>query len=105
MSSHSRPLSFTPRARKDFTRIIQYTEQKWGVTQADTYDEELNSVLELIRQSPEMSRERPELFLSCRSRPAGQHIVYFRIGRDAIVIHRILHHKQDPLGKVRNPQR
>lgn len=105
MSFPKRPLSLTGRALKDMAGIVAYTDRTWGETQADIYEDELNSVFELIQTSPEMSRERPELFAGCRSRPAEQHVIYFRIREDVISVHRVLHHKQDPTGKVRNPQR
>jgi toxin ParE1/3/4 len=104
MSSPSRVLSLTARARRDIRHILAYTERRWGPEQANIYEEELDAALELIRSSPEMSRPRPELFADCRSRTAGQHIAYFRIRTNQVVVHRILHHKQNPDGKVRRNQ-
>jgi plasmid stabilization system protein ParE len=49
---------------------------------------------------PERGRQRDELYTACRSLPVEQHVVFYYLTDDAVVIDRVLHGSQDPTGKV-----
>jgi len=51
----------TPEALSDLEDIWNYTAENWGVDQAVTYIDGLNSTFMLLADSPEMSRVRTEL--------------------------------------------
>jgi len=48
-----------------------------------------------LRDYPDMGVRRDDLFPSYRARLVERHIVYYRVGRDAVEIVRILHERMD----------
>lgn len=96
----SRKLRLTPEARTDVRDIRRYTARRWGTQQRDAYHATLDRALRVLLDHPELGRSRDDLYLGCRSLPVGQHVVFYYLTDDEIVIDRVLHSSQDETGKV-----
>jgi toxin ParE1/3/4 len=49
---------------------------------------------------PERGRPRDELYDGCRSLNVGQHVVFYYLTDDEIIIDRVLHGSRDAAGEV-----
>lgn len=49
-------LRLTPAAKRDLSSIWDYTQERWGVGQAETYVSELRNAMERIATRPERGR-------------------------------------------------
>ena len=97
-------IHLTPQADRDYENILLYTERTWGEKQSATYQALIAQALSALRDHPQASRPRDDLFSGCRSIQAEQHIIYFHQPRAAeIEVLRILHHRQDASAGVKEP--
>ncbi|MEA2515991.1 MAG: toxin ParE1/3/4 [Thermomicrobiales bacterium] len=80
--------------------IRRYTARQWGARQRDVYCARLNQGMRALLDHPERGHPRDELYLGCRSILVEQHIVYYYLGEDEIVVDRVLHGSQDATDKV-----
>jgi toxin ParE1/3/4 len=88
-------LLLSPEAQSDLTDILIYTLQRWGEEQQDRYAAALDRGLLLLQENPEIGRSRPDLFPSCRSYRVREHIVYYALRDEAVVVFRVLHGRMD----------
>lgn len=49
---------------------------------------------------PELGPSRNDLFLGCRSLATEEHVIFYRVIGDEIIVGRVLHDSQQPAGKV-----
>ena len=82
-------------AQQDLDDIWDYTEERWGETQAERYASELKASVEALasgkRQGRPCDQIRPGLFkLAC-----GSHVVFYKQTRTAVTVVRILHQRMD----------
>lgn len=63
-------------AAEDFTAIYEYTFLNFGVVQADSYTEQLESTFRLLLSSPLMGRECPDFGLDVRRHDHQRHTVF-----------------------------
>ena len=96
----SRKLSISDEAVADLRDIRRYTAKHWGPQQRDRYVARLQRALRSLRDYPERGRRRDELYAGCRSLPVEQHVVFYYLTDDEIVVDRVLHGNQDATGKV-----
>lgn len=83
-------------AEKDLAGAAKYLDGETGSADAgDRLVDQLDHVLDLIGENPLMGRARPELRKGLRAFPHGNHTVFWRVEKDAVMIVRILHQKQD----------
>ncbi len=85
----------SPAAEKDLESIWQYTQQKWGVAQAQSYFESLVSAFESIAQTPSTSPACDHIRAGYRRQVIEKHVIYFRMTADGIDVMRILHARMD----------
>lgn len=83
------------RARRDLADIATFTEETWGRDQRTKYLLRLDDAFALIVGNPEIGRGRDDLRANLRSLVVGQHVIYYRVARDGVVILRILHVARD----------
>jgi len=88
---------FTDKAERDLEGIIDYTVQEWGVSQANTYLDGLESRAQLLAENPDLGMARETLFAGLLSFPYESHILYYVKHTRGIVIVRILHQHMDPV--------
>jgi toxin ParE1/3/4 len=93
-------LIITPDARADINGIRLYTQQRWGIDQRRRYGARLRQAMRSLLDHPELGPARDDLYPGCRGLLVEQHVVFYRIADDQIVVGRVLHTSQDPAGKV-----
>ena len=91
MSSYS----LSPEAKKDLLDIHAYTQNEWGLQQAQKYIYALEKRCDELAQSPHIGRERPEIKPGYRSIAEGKHVIFYRVSDSDIEILRILHGRMD----------
>jgi toxin ParE1/3/4 len=87
----SRRVRLTDEAVTDYAAILQYTLENWGADQLDRYQVALDDALNALAMFPMMGRQRESLAAGLRAQPVGQHVVYYTIVDDEILVRRILH--------------
>lgn len=85
----------TPAARRDLSSIWDFTEQRWGAGQAETYIREIQAAIERIAQDPERGRSREEIREGYRSYAIGSHAIFYLSRTDRVDVVRILHQRMD----------
>ena len=97
MARRSPHFQFTDKAERDLDGIINYTVQEWGVSQANTYLDGLESRAQLLAENPDLGTARETLSEGLLSFPYERHILYYKKHARGIVVVRILHQHMDPL--------
>ena len=87
-------LKLSPKAEEDLENIYIYTLEKWGISQADKYQDSLYSGFSSLLKHPKMGREY-EHRSGYRRIGVGKHIAFYQDTPRAIVITRILHERMD----------
>ncbi|WP_339673832.1 type II toxin-antitoxin system RelE/ParE family toxin [uncultured Zhongshania sp.] len=85
------------KAVDDFTAIYEYTLLNFGVAQADTYTEHLESSFRMLSISPLMGHAYPEIADDVRRHDHQSHAVFYRQREHDIFIIRILHQQMEPM--------
>lgn len=88
---------FTHKAERDLESVIDHTVQEWGISQANTYLDGLESRAQLLAENPDLGATRETLSTGLLSFPYESHILYYRKHARGIVILRVLHQHMDPL--------
>jgi len=85
----------TPRAAADLDTIADYTIEKWGLEQLDSYMSALANRFEWLAANPLLGRERNDINMGYRSYPEGSHVVFYIVQDDSIAIIGIPHKSMD----------
>ena len=85
----------TPRAQADLDEIWDYTADRWGLDQAETYTRQLWTDIAIVADRPSLGRECTEVRRGYRMYPSGSHVLFYRHTADGIDIVRILHERMD----------
>jgi len=99
MSAHKR-LAITVSAKRDIDDALLYTQRRWGTEQRRRYRVQLYQAMRSLNDFPERGQARNEYYLGCRCLPVEQHVVFYYLTDDTIVIDRVLHANQDAAGKI-----
>jgi toxin ParE1/3/4 len=86
---------FSPRARADFDEIWDYTEDRWGLDQAETYTRALWQRIEAVAAKPAMGQDCSDIRAGYFKIPCGSHVLFYRLTSDGIDVVRILHERMD----------
>ena len=97
MARRSIHYQFTDKAERDLEGIIDYTVHEWGVSQANTYLDGLESHAQLLAENPDLGKTRETLSEGLLSFPYESHILYYKKHTRGIVIVRVLHQQMDPV--------
>ena len=92
-SLERRPVRLSRRARDDFTGILRFTAETWGLHQLKTYRDRLDEALLSIRDNPEIGHRRDDLPKTHRVLPVGAHVIVYRIEASGVGVVRILHQR------------
>ncbi|MEO1458946.1 MAG: type II toxin-antitoxin system RelE/ParE family toxin [Pseudomonadota bacterium] len=89
-------LLFTPLAKADLAEIWDYTVERWGLAQAETYVREIDAACRELAAGTRASTEIDEIRPGYRKALVGRHVVFFTLtdAGDTVVI-RILHQRRD----------
>ena len=84
----------------DLVNIGRYTESEWGISQRNSYLDDIERQFEMLARDREYPaiRDRSELRKGCFSFSIDEHIIIFRKTNYGIRIVRVLHKTMD-LGK------
>ncbi|OBI43659.1 plasmid stabilization protein ParE [Mycobacterium kyorinense] len=86
----------SPAARADLEQIWDYTNDRWGVDQAEEYLRELQHAIGRAAANPLIGRACDEIRPGYRKLAAGSHTLYYRVTAEGVVdIVRILHQRMD----------
>jgi len=85
----------TPRALEDLDAIADYTVEKWGVDQLESYLEALIERFEWLAENQMLGRDRSDVHPGYRCFPEGSHIVFYTLDGDFIDIIGIPHKSMD----------
>jgi toxin ParE1/3/4 len=69
VAKRSPSYQFTDKAERDLEGIIDYTVQEWGVSQANTYLDGLETRAQLLAENPDIGTARETLFEGLLSFP------------------------------------
>jgi toxin ParE1/3/4 len=94
-SPHDGPLCLSPRAKADLDEIWDYTEDQWGVAQAETYTRALWQRIEAVAAKPSMGEGCSDIRRGYRKIPSGSHVLFYCLTADGIDVVRILHERMD----------
>jgi len=97
VATRSPSYQFTDKAERDLEGIIDYAVQEWGVSQANTYLDGLETRAQLLAENPDIGTARETLFEGLLSFPYESHILYYKKQARGIVIIRVLHQHMDPV--------
>ena len=84
-----------PAAEKDLESIWRYTEQEWGIRQAEDYIDQMDEAFQLVADQPLMCRERQEFSPPVRIHHQAHHLIVYKIDIDGITVIRVLHESMD----------
>jgi toxin ParE1/3/4 len=84
-----------PRAPTDLDEIWDYTADRWGLDQAETYTRTLWRGIQTLANDTTLGREFNEVRAGYRQYPCGSHIVFYRLIDEGIEVVRILHERMD----------
>lgn len=87
---------YTPEAERSLVRIAQYSEINWGSAQCEAYLVSILDTVALLKSSPLMGVQRPELAEGMRSLHVQKHTVYYVVEESAIRVIDILDQRRDP---------
>lgn len=85
----------TPAAQQDLASIWDYTNERWGVGQAEKYIREIQAAIERVGQDPVRGRSREDVREGYRSYPIGSHVVFYLTHADRVDVVQILHQRMD----------
>jgi toxin ParE1/3/4 len=85
----------TPRAQRDLAEIWDYTTERWGLDQAETYTRQLWVDIKTVASNPSMGRPCPDIRSGYHKYPSGSHILFYRLVPNGIDVVRILHERMD----------
>jgi toxin ParE1/3/4 len=85
----------TPWASDDLKEIGRYSERNWGRKQRNQYLRDLAKRFIWLAENPNLGRHRTDINPEYYSFPEGQHIIFYQIMTDHIIIIGILHNRMD----------
>lgn len=85
----------SPRAETDLDEIWDYTADRWGLDQAETYTRALWHRIEAVAAKPAMGQDCSDIRAGYWKIPYGSHVLFYRLTGDGVDIVRILHERMD----------
>ena len=85
----------SPAAQSDLDDIWNYTEDKWGLDQAEVYIRQLHQHIEAAAARPMIGRSCFDIRAGYYKYRAGSHFLFYRLTSQGIDIIRILHERMD----------
>jgi toxin ParE1/3/4 len=88
-------LVLTPRAVRDLEDIWDYTADRWGLDQAESYLKGVYTALQSALTNPSLLRPCDDVREGYSKVAVGSHVAFVRIGRGRLEVVRILHRRMD----------
>lgn len=77
--------------------MYEYTFRQFGPQQADRYMNQLDAILIMLSNNPQMGREVSEVLEGVRRHEHSHHAIFYQMADSGIYVIRILHQKMNPL--------
>lgn len=87
---------FSRRAEADLLGIGDYTLRAWGEDQAIRYIIDLEACCQMLADNPELGRNCGDIRPGLRRMECGSHVVFYREGKEGILVSRVLHERMLP---------
>jgi toxin ParE1/3/4 len=88
-------LYLTPTAKKDFRAILRYTRKTWGERQRAIYARRLTEAMDELTRYPDLGEAREDIPAGMRAKSVAQHVIFYRIDDQMLIVIRILHSRMD----------
>ncbi|MCK7546269.1 type II toxin-antitoxin system RelE/ParE family toxin [Marinobacter bryozoorum] len=88
-------LNITPKAESDLIGIWMYTCEEWGVEQADTYLDQLETGMKQLVNHPSLGTNYAHVFPGYRRLQVAHHAVFYQLLESAVLVVRVLHEDMD----------
>ncbi len=88
-------LKVAKRAQEELQGIWQYTLDKWGQEQAESYLQALENAFHRLLTHPESGYRRPDIFSGCHHLKVRKHLVFYTIAGDYVEVLAVLHQQMD----------
>ena len=85
----------SPLAELDLEEIWLYVAQDRGVAVADRLIDAIGRRLGLLATHPNAGRARDDIASGLRSFPVKAYVIYYRAGKQGVLVSRVLHSKRD----------
>lgn len=85
----------TPRALADLDAIADYTLEKWGAAQMESYLRALDDRFQRLADNPMLGRERNNVGRGYRSFRQGAHLIFYLVLENEIQIIGVPHASMD----------
>ena len=105
MAGNGRGYQLRATARQDLLEIWRHTRARWGERQADDYLDQLTRAFLLLARNPELGVACDGVRGQYRKKPAGRHIVYYRIEDGGVIVARVLHERMRARWRIREAER
>ena len=90
-----RELLVSRRAENDLAEIADYTIAAFGIEQARRYRDQFSACFASLLSNPHLGRSAEELAPGLRRIRQQAHVVFYRPGKKALLVVRVLHHSMD----------
>jgi len=87
-------IAFSPEAETDIDEIWDYTADRWGPDQADSYTDAIRDACYALARGTKHGRPA-EVLPDFQKYLCGSHVVYFLDYADHLDVIRVLHQKQE----------
>lgn len=84
-----------PLAKRDIAKIWDYSCEKWGATQAETYLRQIQATFDILVLNPRLGRTCDHIRTGYFKHTAGSHVIFHKIANADIEVVRILHEQMD----------
>jgi toxin ParE1/3/4 len=85
----------SPAARSDLDEIWDYSAERWGANQANTYIRELAGAIERIASRKRRGRACDDIRAGYFKHACQSHVIFYRMEGEAVVVVRVLHQRMD----------
>ncbi|NEN24963.1 type II toxin-antitoxin system RelE/ParE family toxin [Cryomorpha ignava] len=79
-------LKLTPQAEKDLAENFEFTFHKWGITQAEKYQDELYEGFKVISHNKSLGKVYQLNKIRYRVLPINQHLIFYRTLIEMVIV-------------------
>lgn len=88
-------LKIKPKAEEDLGEIYEYTAMRWGIDQAEKYQDDLYEGMLLVAEQDGLGKEYAYTKLPYRKLHVNRHLIFYRVEDQSCLIIRVLHDRMD----------
>jgi toxin ParE1/3/4 len=85
----------SPRAETDLDEIWDYTADRWGLDQAETYTRDIWQRIQAVAERPAIGQNCSDIRAGYYKISCGSHFLFYRLIAEGIDVVRILHERMD----------